>query len=339
MKKSLLLFVYGLLTLAFLLFLWQYGIRNSGEDGLGEPSDGLVGDVEEQYVMVTFQSNIDYWRPVMKGFEDAAAKLNVAVDFRGATQYDPIEQITVLEQVIARKPAGIAVTAIDPEKLNEAIGKAAKAGIPLVLFDSGAEGSGAQSFVGTDNYRAGAVAARELAKRLSGQGTVAVITQPNQLNHRQRTEGFQDTIAKEFPGLRIVEVADGKGTIDASRRAAEDIVARHPELDGFFATQANGGVGIGQAMKKLKLPSRKIVIGFDTDKGTLDMVKDGTIDATLAQGTWNMGYWSLLGLFHLRHGIVQPSSEEKGGVHPLPPFIDTGITIVTQDNVELFYAR
>jgi len=87
------------------------------------------------------------------------------------------------------------------------------------------------------------------------------------------------------------------------------------------------------------LTGQKVIIGFDTDKGTLDLVKDGTINATLAQGTWNMGYWSLMGLFHLRHNLVRTEDGGSNTGHPLPPFVDTGITVVTQQNVDQFYAK
>jgi ribose transport system substrate-binding protein len=338
MKK--LLLVYGLLTATFLVYIWYYGYRDDKLGGFEEGTAGLVGEIEENYVMVTFQSGLDYWRNSMKGFEDAAQALNVSVEFRGATQYDANEEITVLEQVIARKPAGIAISAINPEALNQTINKAVNAGIPVVLFDSGAPKSKAYAFLGTDNYEAGAQAAREMGRRLSGNGKVAVVTQPNQLNHQERTHGFRDTLYKEFPGMTIVDIVDGKGDILISEKAALDVLDKYPDVAGFFATQAGGGVGIGQALQMRGLAGKRVVIGFDTDKGTLDMVRAGIINATLAQGTWNMGYWSLLSLFHLHHQTAQPRTNgETVGVHPIPPYTDTGITVVTRSNVEDYYAK
>ncbi|WP_373231009.1 substrate-binding domain-containing protein [Cohnella sp.] len=339
MKKPLLLIVYGLVTGLFVLFFWYFGIREEKQDNWNENPIGLVGDIEERYVMVTFQSGLDYWKSIMKGFEDAAQLLNVSVEFRGAIQYDANEEITVLEQVIAKKPAGIAVTAINPDALVGTIDKAIKAGIPIVLFDSDSPESKAYSFLGTDNYNAGVIAAREFGRLLSGLGEAAVITQPNQLNHEERTNGFVETLNKEFPDIEIVSIADGEGNIQQSENRVMTLLQQYPGIDGFFATQANGGVGVGQALMKQGLAGKKVIVGFDTDKGTLDMVKDGTINATLAQGTWNMGYWSLLELFHHKHDLVQPDSEGMHGAHPLPPYIDTGVTIVTQANVDNYYAK
>ncbi|MOA31132.1 hypothetical protein D3C78_1522740 [compost metagenome] len=70
------------------------------------------------------------------------------------------------------------------------------------------------------------------------------------------------------------------------------------------------------------------------------MVKSGTISATLAQGTWNMGYWSLMHLFHLRNELVEPMPDwQESNVPPLPTYVDTGISVVTQSNVDNYYAK
>ncbi|WP_199617071.1 substrate-binding domain-containing protein [Paenibacillus alkalitolerans] len=336
MKRIIVL--YTVLIGAFFAYFLNYHFREAAPTGW--ESGGLRGEIDEKYVMVTFQAGIDYWKSCLKGFEDAAQQLNVSVEYRGATHYDVNEQIKVLEQVIARKPAGIALSAIDPIALTDTINKAVDAGIPVVLFDSGAENSKAYSFLATDNYNAGVTAARKMGELLGGKGKVAVVTQPNQQNHQERTKGFKETIAAEFPGLEVVAVLDGKGDQAVSRDAVLEALKKHPDLGGVFATEANGGVGIGDAVVYYAQNKNIKIISFDTDLGTLDLVKQGVISATLAQGTWNMGYWSLLQLFHLHHMIAQDAGGAASGSGPVvPPFTDTGITIVTKENVDQFYAR
>ncbi|XEC93057.1 substrate-binding domain-containing protein [Paenibacillus tarimensis] len=337
--KKLLLF-YGILTCLFLAFLYQFYFREELQNDRAHQEAALQGQIDERYVMVTFQSGIDYWKNGLKGFEDAAETLNVSVEYRGATQYDVNEQITVLEQVIARKPSGIALSAIDPDALVAAIDKAVHEGIPVVLFDSGAPASKAYSFLGTDNYNAGVTAAHQMAKLIGRRGKVAVITQPNQLNHKERTAGFRETIDSEYPDISVAAVEDGKGDQMVSEKAASGLLERYPDLVGVFATEANGGVGVSHAVKSVGKLGQVRILGFDTDKGTLDMVKEGTISATLAQGTWNMGYWSLMYLFHLKHGIVQPNADLRDNkVPPLPTYVDTGISIVTELNADDYFAK
>jgi ribose transport system substrate-binding protein len=52
-----------------------------------------------------------------------------------------------------------------------------------------------------------------------------------------------------------------------------------------------------------------------------------------------MGYWSLQFLFHLHHNITEQSATEMKEASPMPKFVDTGITVVTQQNVDSFYAK
>lgn len=336
MKK--LLLVYLAIILAFLGYVYQNRVQTNA--GSGQAEEGLKGTISEKYVMVTFQSGIDYWKNCLKGFEDAAQMLNVSVEFKGATQYDANEEKTVLEQVIARKPSGIAVSAINSDALVSTLNKAVDAGIPVVLFDSNTTASQVKTFLGTNNYNAGATAARKMAELTNRRGKTAIITQPNQPNHRERTEGFMETVRQEFPDMSVIAIEDGRGDQLETEHTAIKLLEEHPDLAGIFATQANGGVGIGNALLQLRKKDLVKVIGFDTDKGTLDMVKNGTISATIAQGTWNMGYWSMQYLFHMNHGLVESGAalRAKDG-SALPVNTDTGITVVTEANVDGYYAK
>lgn len=337
MKKILL--IYGILIVTFMMFVFynqNIGYRNADPNPWEQMDEGLRGTIDEKYVMVTFLSGIEYWKTAIKGFEDGAEALNVSVEYRGATQYDVKEQVTVLEQVIAKKPAGIALSVINANSLTKSINKAVEAGIPVVLFDAGAEKSKAYSFLATNNYAAGVTAAHKMAELIGKKGKVAVITLPNQLNHQERTIGFQETIFKQYPEIQVVAIKDGKGDQLVSGQMAAEVFKQHPNLKGLFVTEATGGVGVGQLFE---LNHKVKIISFDIDKGTLDMVKEGTISATLAQGTWNMGYWSLQFLFHLHHNITEQSGTAVKDGSPLPKFVDTGITVVTQDNVDNFYAK
>jgi len=333
-KKTIM--VYVVLLSIFGLYLLDYHYQNNR---LNQVQEGIKGSIDEKYVMVTFQAGIEYWKSCLKGFEDAAEPLNVSVEYRGATQYDLHEQITVLEQIIARKPAGIAISAINPQELSATIDKAVDAGIPVVLFDSGAVTSKAYSFLATDNYKAGETAARKMAALLNDSGEVAVMTQPNQMNQQERTRGFLDTIAREFPRIKVAAVEDGKYDSTDSYQVALELLSKQPGIKGIFATQANQGVGIAGAVNAHQLAGRVKIIGFDTDKATLDLVKQGAISATMGQGTWKMGYWSLQFLFQVKHGLVAPGNGTEAAFSSLPPYVDTGINVITKSNVDQFYAK
>ncbi|WEG12496.1 substrate-binding domain-containing protein [Pullulanibacillus sp. KACC 23026] len=335
MKKIFL--VYGLLVIIYLTYFGYYKYTSATNSEW--TSSGVNGSINEKYVMVTFQSGMDYWKNCFKGFEDSANLLNVSVEYRGAMQRDVHEETTVMEQVISEHPSGIAVSAINSEALKNVIDKAVQDGIPVVTFDSGATGSKAYSFLGTNNYNAGEIAADKLAELIKGKGNVAVITLPNQQNHKDRTSGFVDEIKSDYPNIHVVAIENGKGDQLASKEAAIKVLKKYPDLSGIFATEANGGLGIAEAKKDMGSNTHVKIISFDTDKGILDMVKNGTISATLSQGTWEMGYWALQFLFQIKHGLIKSSSNESISMTSVPPNVDTGITVVTKKNVDKFYSK
>jgi ribose transport system substrate-binding protein len=178
-----------------------------------------------------------------------------------------------------------------------------------------------------------------MAELTGATGQVAIVTTPDQHNHQERTDGFCDTIQKEFPDMKVVAVEDGRGDLVFSRQAAEQILSSYPEVKGIFATESNGGIGVAEAVDAHSGVSLKI-ISFDTDKRTLDLVKSGTISATMAQGTWNMGYWSLIQLFRLHRDLaVDPLAYSNSKLVPVPDVVDTGIDVVTRNNVDNYYAK
>jgi ribose transport system substrate-binding protein len=302
--------------------------------------NAFVGSSKEEYYMVTFVSGIEYWKGCYKGMKDAAALLGVKTFYTGAPQPDVSQEATVLEQVIAKKPAGIAITCANPDGLKAPINKAIAAGIPVVTFDADSPDSNRYCYLGTSNYSAGATAANYLGQLLGGQGEVAVSTVTGQLNHEQRKAGFIETLAKKFPNIKVV--ATGNDNNDQTKAATliAGFLQAHPDLKGVFCTDATGGVGAAASIREANAVGKVKIVSFDTDKCTFDFIKEGVISASIAQGTWNMGYWSQMFLYNTQHNLVKPVIGWKTkGVNPLPGTVDTGTNVITKANVDAFSSK
>ena len=344
MKKGLMRSRYLALVLAMMLGFSLFGCSapaaSSTTDAAASPAStgtAFNADPKEEYYMVTFLSGIEYWKGCYKGFEAAGELYGVKTIYAGAAEYDVNQAVTVFEQIIANKPAGIAVTCINPDAYEEPIKKAMEAGIPVVTFDADSPNSGRYSFLATGNKAAGAMAANYLASALGEKGDVALVTLPGQLNHEERTAGFVETIEANYPNMKVVQVANGGGEQTTAAAAASGILQANPSVVGLFCTDATSGVGAVAAITETNRTDVKIV-SFDTDKGTLDAIKDGKIAASIAQGTWNMGFWAFQMLFQLNHNLINPTEGwADKGINPLPPYVDTGVNVVTKDNVDAFY--
>jgi ribose transport system substrate-binding protein len=294
----------------------------------------LKAQDKQTYYMVTFVSGIDYWKDCYRGMQDAAEFLGVEAIYTGAPEYDIIAEARVFEEVAGQQPDGILATIINPDAFVAPIQAALGVGVPVVTFDADSPLSGRYSFVGTGNYYAGVVAARWLGP-LVGEGRIAIDSVPTQLNHVQRRQGFLDTLAAEFPGVTtsddLISDNEGASTVAATKMAA--LLQGNPDIKGIFATSAQGGIGVGQAVRESGLGDQIKIIAFDYDEGTLDLIDSGELDATLAQGTWQMGFWGMMMVYMVRNGYIKSVSDwQAAAIPPLPPNVDTGVVVITAEN-------
>ncbi|RIV28142.1 sugar ABC transporter substrate-binding protein [Alicyclobacillaceae bacterium I2511] len=305
----------------------------SGGSTTAASSSPFVGNSSQTYYMVTFLSGIEYWKGIYAGMEAAAKDLHVQAVYTGAPQYDINQEVTTMEQLIAKKPAGILVSSMNAQAMTPVINQAIAAGIPVISFDSDAPNSQRYAYLGTSNAQAGQIGADYLGKQLGGKGEVAIITTPGELNLDQRVQGFESEIQSKFPGVKVVAVQNGNSSQITSAQVTSALLQTHPHLDGIFAVEADEGTGAATAVKEANRSSVKIV-SFDMNTATLDQIKQGLITATIAQGEWSMGFWGLMDAYTVHNNLATPVPNWKqDGVDPVPPSVDTGVTVITKQNV------
>lgn len=290
----------------------------------------LVGDSSETYYMLAFLSGIDYWKGCFKGFTEAADKYGVSVEYAGYSDADVNQNVAVFEQVLAKKPAGIAVTCINADAYEDPINRAIEMGIPVVCYDSDSANSNRLSYLSTGNKAAGEAAADYFGTTLlpSG-GKIAMLYTVGQPNVEERVIGFEGKIKEKYPNITISAKVNDKGDQAEATKAMAAALQADPSINGVFCMDGVAGVAGATAVRESGITGIK-VIGFDTDAALLDMIKDGSVSATVAQGTYNMGYWSLNFLFQAKHKLPSVA---------LPGFVDTGVTIVGPDKVDDYYVK
>lgn len=306
-------------------------------------SQGLIlgrAQDNQTYTMVSFLSGIDYWKDAFRGMQDAAAFLGVEATYTGTPDYDLTAEVRVLEETVAQQPAGILLTVMQADGLQPTIDSAIDAGIPLVTFDADSPMSKRYAFLGTGNYYAGQVAARYIGP-LVQSGKAAVITVPSQNNLGQRTAGFIDTLTAEFPDIISGDqfIVDNQNTSEGAATGLSALLQAEPDIKGVFSTNASAAVGSAQALREAGLSDQVHHIGFDYDEGTLDLIDRGELGATLAQGTWQMGFWGMLNLYMVANAkILSVSDWKAAGISPLPPNVDTGVVVINKDNSKYWRA-
>jgi ribose transport system substrate-binding protein len=301
-------------------------------------SDKFKSDSSKEYYMVTFLSGYPFWKNCYKGFQDAAALYGAKTVYTGSTTYDVNASITVLEQIIAKKPAGIAVTCMNATAYIPAINKARAEGIPVVTFDSDSPKSNRIAFIGTQNYQAGVKAAEYIGKKLNGTGVVGVATSMGQTNIKDRSQGFTDTIKSEFPKIKVAQVVDSGSDQVTSATNISNMVKKNPDMNYIFCGLETATVGGEKALQENNMTGKIKIVGFDTDKTTLDSIRSGSVEATISQAPWCEGYWAMNYLYFVGNKLVNPVSDwQTKGYPALPATADSGAVVVTKGNVESYY--
>lgn len=296
-----------------------------------------VAQAKQRYVMVTFLSGIEFWKPAFRGMKDAAKQLGATAQYQGTPNYSAQDEVTVLQQVAATKPTGIIVTAQNPDALKQPIRALIKKGVPVVMFDSDSPESGRQAIVAVNNASGGALAADTMAKSLGGKGEVAIITTPGQFNLDQRESGFKNRIKQKYPQMKVVAVANALTDYTASAAAAAQFLQAHPKLKGIFSTGSAGAPGSARALKDVRKLGKVTLVGFDIDAATIAGIKKGEIKATIVQGAYCMGYWAMQYVHGVRNNRLRPVANPKAaGVPVLPPYTDCGVFPVSKSNVRAY---
>lgn len=187
-----------------------------------------------------------------------------------------------IAQILEFIDSGMDLILIEPVAtagLEDACARAGAARIPVVAIGSAV--SGADAVVATDNTKAGSLAGTALANSLSGRGRIAVVGGIPITANADRIAGCRAALDR-YPDIDVV--ATSYGALDASsgRLAAEEVLAGHPDIQGFFASNDQIAIGISAVLRErgLFVP----IVGVDGAKGAIEEIRaGGPIIATATQ--------------------------------------------------------
>ncbi|WP_341828515.1 ABC transporter substrate-binding protein [Trueperella pyogenes] len=286
----------------------------SGNTGSSSGASGTSAGANRSIAVVAKGYASPFWAAVKSGVEAAGKDLGYEVTFNGPdNETDVTRQNDQLNQALVRNPAALAFAALDATAQSSVLQQFADAGIPVVAFDSGVPGSDIPlTTVATDNKAAAAEGAKHLSELIGKKGKVAIICHSQtSLTGQDREHGFRDWLTTHAPDVKVVEVQYNNSDQAIAQQQASAILQAHPDLVGLFATDDDGAVAAAQAVKTSGRNGVKVV-GFDSGKPQLELIKEGVIAGSITQNPYQMGY----------DAIVSVDKVLKGG--KLEKFTDSG---------------
>ncbi len=223
-------------------------------DGRADPGGSGAKAKKWRVMVIPKGTTHEFWQSVHAGASKAAEESGeVEMIWQGpAREDDRTEQIKLVQGAVASEVNGIVLAPLDAKALVEPVEQAIAKGIKVVIIDSGLESSKISSFVATDNYHGGVLAAMRLGGVLRGEGRIVLMRYAvGSASTDDRERGFTETMAREFPKITYLSDDQFAGaTSDLAQQKAQNLITKfRSRMDGVFCSNESSTVGMLRALE------------------------------------------------------------------------------------------
>jgi len=280
---------------------------------------------EYRFSLIVPLSGNRYWSIIEDSVKKTGTKLNVDTKCVGSSHLNTQEQIEFMRAAIASKVDGIITAACESDEFNQTVEDAHKHGIPVILVDSDSPLSDRNMYIGTDNVEAGKEVGKAMVLATGQKANIGIIVgSSTSVNQQERVAGFKEVI-NTYPNMKLITVVEGKSDLPLITEKVNSMFDQHPEVNAVFCAEGFGPVGVGQVIQSRGLKGKVKVIGFDDLSETIGYVSDKSFYATAVQRPAKMGSLAVENLIKYCRGQTFENT-----------VIDTGIEIVTKDNITTY---
>ena len=268
----------------------------------------------------------DFWKIAAAGVHKYEKEAGVHVDIKMPPNGTVSEQKQIIENLVSQGYNGIALSAVAPDDEVNEINAAAER-LNVITHDSDAPKSNRLLYIGTNNRAAGKVLGEQIVKLLPNGGKMAVFVGTFSAdNARARLRGIEDAIKGH--NIEIVARKEDNKDNAKARSNVENVINAYPDINLLSGLWSYNGPAIAAAVDASGKKGKILVATFDEEDGTLDGIADGTVSCTVVQKPFQFGYLSSKWLHDL--------ATEGDSALPKDDKIDTGVTVITSDNVKKF---
>lgn len=280
-----------------------------------------------QIAMIPKGTTHIFWKSVHYGALQAGEEFGADIQWRGPQkESDRDEQLNVVQGFVNKRVDGICLAPLDADALVRPVREAGRGGIPVVIFDSAlnAESDAFASYVATDNYKGGQLAAEIMGEKLGGKGNVILLryNQGSESTH-QREEGFLKGL-EAFPDVTVISSDQYAGTTtESAMDKAQQVLNRYADqVDGIFAVCEPNAEGVLRALEDRRIAGEIVFVGFDSSDSMAEALRAGKMAGIVLQDPVQMGYLAIAAMVKAIRG------------EPVEPFVDTGVYVATQENID-----
>jgi ribose transport system substrate-binding protein len=238
-------------------------------------------------------------------------------------QNDASQQANQLQNFTSSGVDSIIVNPVDSDAVGPGVRSANKADIPVVAADRAVNKADTATLVASDNVAGGKLAAKALADKLGGKGSIVILQGTAGTSaSRERGSGFAEGI-KAYPGIRIAATQPADFDRTKGLDVMTNLLQSQPGITGVFAENDEMALGAVKALGS-KAGKSVSVVGFDGTPDGLKAVEAGTLYASVAQQPKELGKIAV-------QNAIRAADDKK-----VDSTVKVPVKVVTQKNVADF---
>tara|TARA_B100000700_G_scaffold128542_1_gene144055 strand:- start:67687 stop:68568 length:882 start_codon:yes stop_codon:yes gene_type:complete len=243
---------------------------------------GLSGNaMADRIALVVSTLNNPFFVTMQEGAEQRAEALGhelIVLD----SGNDAARELSNVEDALSRDIDLLLMNPTDSDAAVSSVRSANARNVPVITLDRSANGGRVASHIASDNVAGGQLAGGFIADQLGGEGQVVQLEGvPGASATRDRGEGFMAAV-EAAPGLELVASQPANFNRTEGLNVMENLLQAHPDIQAVFAQNDEMALGAQRALQAGGNDD-VILVGFDGTDAGVQAVKDGLMDATIAQ--------------------------------------------------------
>jgi ribose transport system substrate-binding protein len=274
-----------------------------------------------------------YLDQVHEGSDAAADELGWELYWRSPSTYNPEKQVEMTESGLSLPGvAGVSVITGNPQMFEGVLGDAKSMGLSVTAngaCDDMVGGAYCDVCMSTDHRAAAGQICAHLAELMGGEGKIVIgCGEPGDLVMVNRAEGCMEEIEANWPNIEVLDWLKGCDDPVGTTACAENALSTYPEMTAYYGCGFYSALGASAAFPQAGRTDI-LITGVDDGPEIIDAIRNGTVTFTYVQQPYGQGYLPI----YISHLMMTEGLEPVGeGCY----FLDTGITIVDQSNVDTY---
>lgn len=234
------------------------------------------------------------------GAQDIAKQVGFNCKYDGSPEAAVANQVQIINSAVNQGASAIAISALSPNGLNQALKNAHDKGVKVVTWDSDVDpqyrsiyiDQGTPELLGT--MLVDMAASQMTPEQLKKAKIAFFYSSPTVTDQNSWVEYAKKYIKEKYPNWELVTTQYGEQDAQKSLQVGQSILQTYSDIDAILCPDSTALPAMAQAAKNLGKAGKVIITGFATPSSMRDFVKDGTVPKF---GLWDCKVQGAIGAY------------------------------------------